>query len=172
VSTRSLAAAFVCGALIGGAPVAVATGPPRSAGDESRIASLVTRWFASLAARDRAGFTPRGFLAESPLGFALAATSDPGPDDLAAWLDELRSPHPHVEFRIDALLLDVVDGSTVRASFTLLRRARDAAGLPHVARSEQTWLIRDSAAEVPVVLRIEERRLLAFPGTGPQMVCY
>ncbi|MBW1884306.1 MAG: hypothetical protein JRJ58_12300 [Deltaproteobacteria bacterium] len=48
----------------------------------------------------------------------------------------------------------------------------DDEGLPHIARREHVWLVRNVPGAAPVVLRIDERPLLAFPGTGPQIVCY
>jgi hypothetical protein len=56
--------------------------------------------------------------------------------------------------------------------FQLDRRALDETGFTHVARREQTWLIRDLPGVPPAVLRIDEQRSLAFSGTGPQIVCY
>jgi hypothetical protein len=66
----------------------------------------------------------------------------------------------------------VVDGGMVRVHFSFDRYALDEAGVPHLARREQTWLLRDRADDRPEVLRIDDQRKLAFPGTGPQIVCY
>jgi hypothetical protein len=41
-----------------------------------------------------------------------------------------------------------------------------------VARREHTWIVRSAANATPVILRMEERPLLFFSGTGPQIVCY
>ena len=93
-------------------------------------------------------------------------------DDFSDWLLALRSPHPVVEYRLDKLRIDSYEDDLVRVRFEFERHAIDAAGLPHLTRREQTWLVRNPSGEVPVVLRIDEQRLLAFPGTGPQIVCY
>jgi hypothetical protein len=164
-----LAAAIACVILFGG--VASATSPA-GAGKVVRVTSLISQWFGSLQAQPSEGWAAETFLAGSPLVFSLTEAGDPGPDDFADWLFALRSPHPEVEYRLDKLRLDSLEGDLVRVRFEFERHAMDAAGLPHLARREQTWLVRDLPGEVPVVLRIEEQRLLAFPGTGPQIVCY
>jgi hypothetical protein len=41
-----------------------------------------------------------------------------------------------------------------------------------VARREHSWIIRSGSDAQALILRIEERPLLFFPGTGPQIVCY
>jgi hypothetical protein len=164
-----LAAAIACVILFGG--VASATSPA-GAGKEVRVTSLISQWFGSLQAQPSEGWAAETFLAGSPLVFSLTEAGDPGPDDFADWLFALRSPHPEVEYRLDKLRLDSLEDDLVRVRFEFERHAMDAAGLPHLTRREQTWLVRDLPGEVPVVPRIEEQRLLAFPGTGPQIVCY
>jgi hypothetical protein len=164
-----LAAAIACVTLFGG--VATATSPA-GVGEEARFTSLIRQWFGSLQAQPSEGWAVETFLAESPLVFSLMEAGDPGPDDLSDWLLALRSPHPEVEYRLDKLRLDSPEEDLVRVRFEFERHAVDAAGLPHLARREQTWLLRNLPGELPVVLRIEEQRLLAFPGTGPQIVCY
>jgi hypothetical protein len=164
-----LAAAIACVILFGGDATATS---PAAAGEEARVTSLITQWFESLEAQSSEGWAVESFLAESPLAFSLMEAGDPGPDEFADWLFALRSPHPEVEFRLDKLRLDSLEGDLLRVRFEFDRHATDAAGLPHLARREQTWLVRDLPGEAPVVLRIEEQRMLAFPGTGPQIVCY
>ncbi len=164
-----LAAAIACVILFGG--IATATSPAR-AGEELRVTSLISHWFGALQAQPSEGWAVETFLAESPLVFSLMEAGDPGPDDFSDWLLALRSPHPVVEYRLDKLRIDSYEDDLVRVRFEFERHAIDAAGLPHLTRREQTWLVRNPSGEVPVVLRIDEQRLLAFPGTGPQIVCY
>ncbi|MBW2288624.1 MAG: hypothetical protein JRG90_12460 [Deltaproteobacteria bacterium] len=165
----SLVVALACGILVCGAAAAASRA---GVAEEARVASMVEQWFASLEAQPSEGWAVETFLAESPLAFSLTEAGDLGPDELAGWLFALRSSHPKVEYRLDKVRLDSPEEDLVRVRFEFDRHAIDAAGLPHLARREQTWLIRDLPGEVPVVLRIEEQRLLAFPGTGPQIVCY
>jgi hypothetical protein len=164
-----LAAAIACVILFGG--VATATSAA-GAGEGVRVTSLISQWFVLLQAQSSDSWAVETFLAESPLVFSLMEAGDPGPGDFADWLSALRSPHPEVAYRLDKLRLDSLEDDLVRVRFEFERHAIDAAGLPHLTRREQTWLVRDLPGEVPVVLRIEEQRLLAFPGTGPQIVCY
>jgi hypothetical protein len=56
--------------------------------------------------------------------------------------------------------------------FRLDRGAIDREGTRHVARYQQAWTLRDRPGDEPVVLAIDTHRLLVFPGTGPQIVCY
>lgn len=165
----SALAAITCWISFGGAAIATS---PIGADEEARVASLVAEWFAWLESQPSEGWVIDTFMAESPLAFLLTEAGDPGPDDFAGWLFALRSQHPEVEYRLDEVHLDSLGENLVRVRFEFDRHAVDAAGLPHVARREQTWLVRNLPGEAPVVLRIEEQRLLAFPGTGPQVVCY
>jgi len=148
----------------------VAPGP--SADPPSHMESEITRWFSALAEH------PPGLpgvarpLAQSPLEFALTEGENAVPADLRAWLVDLRSPHPRVEYELDRMSATRVGDQLHRVRFEVTRRAVDAEGLPHVARSRQTWLIRDRAGLPPTVLRAENVRLLSFPGTGSQIVCY
>jgi hypothetical protein len=146
----------------------------RSAPDEPtpRIASLIREWFFLLEGLRPEPDALDGFVVESPLVLSLTEGEDPGPDGLRAWVSDLRSPFPQVEFRLDALHTHALGDDLYRAHFELDRRAVDGEGAPHVARAELTWLIRDPPSGPPEVLRIEERRLLSFPGTGPQVVCF
>jgi hypothetical protein len=165
----ALAAAIACGLSIGEAAAAEL---PRGAADGVRVSERIAKWFGWLAAQPSEGWRVESLMVESPLEFSLTQAGDLGPDEFGGWLVGLRSLHPKVEFRLGRLRFDPVDDDLLRVRFELDRHAVDAAGLPHLARSEQTWLIRELPGEAPVVLRIEEQRLLAFPGTGPQIVCY
>lgn len=166
---RVSAAAIACVVAMGSA---AAAGSPVEPVRELRISASIRQWFGVLAAQPAEGGWPESRMSEAPLVFRLTEGGSPGSNDLAAWLVALRSPHPRVEYRIGELHLESVGEDLVRVRFEFDRHSTDEQGLPHLVRREQTWLIRDPADEVPVVLRIDERRLLAFPGTGPQIVCY
>jgi hypothetical protein len=136
--------------------------------------SQIERWFSVLAESppDLAGEArPRG---QSALEFALVEEEgeDAAPADLRAWLLDLRSPHPRVQFELHHMSATRVGDRLHRFRFEVERKAVDAEGLPHVARSQQTWLIHERVASPPAVLRAESVPLLSFPGTGPQIVCY
>lgn len=111
-------------------------------------------------------------MTDSSFEFSLTGGSVSGAEEPQAWVSELRSAYPHVEYQLDALRTESLDGGTYRAQFELNRRAIDEDGVPHVARRMQTWTIRDVPGARPAVLSIDEERLLSFPGTGPQIVCY
>ena len=142
---------------------------------ESRSSQLewkVEQWFAQLAALPPELGTEDRLLDGTSLAFDLAEGGDPAPGGLRAWLLALRSPHRHVEFQLHEMSLLEVDPQTRRLRFELERRAVGEDGLPHVARSLQTWLIHERTGSADVVFRVESVPLLAFPGTGPQIVCY
>jgi hypothetical protein len=149
-----------------GADTSAAADPDR------RIESLVRDWYSLLARQSLESCAVDDLVAESPFGFSLAGGSVSGPGELQAWISELRSAYPQVEYRLDVLRTQALDDGSYRAQFELNRRAVDEAGVTHVARRRQTWTIRDVPGARPEVLRIDEERLLAFPGTGPQIVCY
>ncbi len=146
--------------------------PAPSTDSGEHLALLVQGFFARLEGRNAdAGGIDR-LLAEYPLAFSLAEDGDPSPDGLRSWMLELRSPHPEVEYQLGEIRIDAVDAASYRVHFQLDRHAVDRQGIPHVARSEHTWLIRSRPESRPAVLRVDTKRLLAFPGTGPQIVCY
>lgn len=146
------------------------TGPP--ADPPSHMESEIARWFSLLAE------SPPGLagevrqLAQSPLEFVLAEGENAAPADLRAWVVALRSPHPRVEYELYQMNATQVDERLHRVRFEVERRAVDAEGLPHLARSRQSWLIDDRVGSAPAVIRAESMPLLSFPGTGPQIVCY
>ena len=112
-----------------------------------------------------------------PAGFGrrVASALSPAEERVAslirAWLADLRSSDPRVEFRIDELRITPLEPGLYRARFELDRRAFDPDGTPHVARWEHTWLVRSGSRDAPAILRIQQRPALSFPGTGPQIVC-
>ena len=93
-------------------------------------------------------------------------------DALLAWTSNLRATYPQIEYRLDPIRIRAEGQDRYRVRFEFDRHALDEAGLPHVARREHTWIVRSDANATPVILRMEERPLLFFPGTGPQIVCY
>jgi hypothetical protein len=139
---------------------------------ERRISTLIRNWYSLLESQAPESAAIEHFLADSPFEFSLTAGEDPGPGEALAWVSELRSGHPQVEYRLQPIRTESGGEGLVRARFEFERRAMDAEGLLHVARRAHTWLIRDVAGASPAVVRIDEERLLSFPGTGPQIVCY
>ena len=87
-------------------------------------------------------------------------------------LAELVASDAGVEVRVGPIRIDAAGQGLYEASVEFDRLYRDEAGIPHIARREQTWLIRDHALGTPEVLRVDERKRLAYPGTGPRIVCY
>ena len=77
-----------------------------------------------------------------------------------------------VEYRVGPIRIDAAGEDLYEARFEFDRLATDDAGIPHVARREQTWLVRDLSDGTAEILRVDEQKLLAYPGTGPQIVCY
>jgi hypothetical protein len=142
--------------------------------DESEhpVTSTIRDWFSLLERQAVETREIDRFLAESPIVFPLTEGGSPGPNEFPTWVSDLRSPHPQVAYRIGAIRTDSAGEDSYRVRFQLDRRALDETGFTHVARREQTWLIRDLPGVPPAVLRIDEQRSLAFSGTGPQIVCY
>jgi hypothetical protein len=139
---------------------------------EQRMESSIRGWYSLLEEQSVESCALAELLSGAPVEFSLEAGSTPGRDDFSAWVSELRSTHSQVEYRLSAMHTRVVDGGMVRVHFSFDRYALDEAGVPHLARREQTWLLRDRSDDRPEVLRIDDQRKLAFPGTGPQIVCY
>jgi hypothetical protein len=169
LATRKWATAIACGALVA---VGLPAAPPSGADESASTAVLLRQWFSALEARRAAEPDFDAFLREAPLVLSRTDTRHPGPGGITDWLSELRSSLPEVAYGIDEIRVDPAGENLVRAKLTLDRRGVDAAGQQHVARLRQTWLILEHPGSAPVVVRIDEERLLAFPGTGPQIVCY
>jgi hypothetical protein len=148
-----------------------APAPVASRATEAAIASLIRDWFARLAAAP-ADPRPLELLAREPsLELSLAGGSSRAPEEVEAWLEELRSPHAQVEFAIDSIRIAHEAEGVHRARFEVERRARAADGALLLARWDQTWWVRTPPAGAPSILRIEQRPALPFPGTGPRIVC-
>jgi hypothetical protein len=146
------ALAMLCGC-------AALPGARADVGPERRIESMVREWFGLLV---KPG---------APIRLSLAEADVRSRDELRVWREKLHATHSRVEYRLGPVLVRSVGADLYRVYFELDRRAVDAAGTPHVARSGQTWLVRDAPRGL-VVETIDERRLLRFPGTGPQIICY
>ena len=139
---------------------------------KQRIASLVHDWFAALEGGTLESQALDGFMAAPPFELSLIGATVRSLSELDAWHSNLRSTHLQLEYRIDSIVVEPVGEDIHRARFEFERRAVDDGAIPHIARSEHSWLVRVVPGEAPVILRIDERPLLAFPGTGPQIVCY
>ncbi len=149
-------------------PIALASSHP---GSERRIESMVHDWFALLEGQTLESSTLDDFLAKPSFEFSLAEGTVRSPSEFRAWLSNLRSTYPQIEYRIDAIRVDSVGEGLYQARFELDRRALDKVGAPHIARREHIWLVRDFPGNAPVILQIDERPLLPFPGTGPKIIC-
>lgn len=77
-----------------------------------------------------------------------------------------------VEYRVGPIRVDAVGEGMYEARFEFDRLARDEAGIPHIARRRQTWLVRDGSHGTAEIVHVDDQKVLAFPGTGPQIVCY
>jgi hypothetical protein len=107
----------------------------------------------------------------------LACASPKGPEQrITALVHEqfaqLDATDPEVEYRVGPVRIDPAGGDLYEARFEFDRLASDEAGISHIARREQTWLVRDLSNGTTEILQVAEKKLLAYPGTGPQMVCY
>jgi hypothetical protein len=141
-------------------------------GPEERIESMVREWFDLLAEEGPASRPLEALLAGPPYRLSLAEAEVRSRDELRAWRDRVRARHSRIEHGFEPIRVQPIGGGLYRVHFELDRRAVDAAGTPHVARSEQTWLVRDTPGGALMIQTIDERRLLPFPGTGPRIVCY
>jgi hypothetical protein len=143
-----------------------------SAPAEQRIVSLVHEWFAVLEGRTLESRTLGRFMAEPSFELSLVGGDVQSLTELEAWRASLQATHLELEYQIGSIELEPVGDGLHRARFEFDRRAVDDEGIPRIARREHAWLVRNVPGEAPVILRIDERPLLAFPGTGPQIVCY
>jgi hypothetical protein len=173
-----LATFSALGAGIGGSPErASATPDPVAQRDsskdlEAQIESLIQGWFAVLEDPTVDVKILSGQLAEAPFELLLDGALIHDRGALLAWASSLRSTYPQIEYRLDPIHIHAESGDRYRVRFEFDRHALDDAGLPHVVRRDHTWIVQSSTSETPVILRIEERPLIFFPGTGPQVVCY
>ena len=139
---------------------------------EERIEAMIHRWFALLEDPAVEAKTLSSLLAEAPFELILDGEALRDRGELLAWVSNLRATYSQIEHRLDPIRIQPERSDRYRVHFEFDRHAVDKAGLPHVARREQIWIVRSDANETPVILRMEERPLLFFPGSGPQIVCY
>ncbi|MBW2361357.1 MAG: hypothetical protein JRG84_10675 [Deltaproteobacteria bacterium] len=172
-----LAVLAVFGALLPSCAPKTASLAPRASASaprdaEQRIVALVHDWFAVLEGGSHESRGLDGFVAEPSFELSLIGASVRNLGELESWRSNLRSTHPELEYRLDTIRVALVGEDLQRARFEFERRAVDDGGVPHLARREHSWLVRDVPGEAPVIVRIDERPLLAFQGTGPQIICY
>ena len=150
----------------------LATSSAREPADAERsAAALIRDWFDRLESgtSDARAALLRPMEASFELARPRGTTRNPA--EIEAWLDELRSPHARVEFTVGALRVTPAEAGLYEVRFEVDRRADDAQGLSHVARSDHTWLVRMLPGSPPAIARIEERPILSYPGTGPRIIC-
>jgi len=143
-----------------------------SAAAERRIVPLIHEWFTALEGRALESHTLGRFMAQPSFELSLIGGPVRSLAELEAWRANLHSTHLELVYRIGSVDVETAGKDLYLARFEFERRATDEIGIPHIARREHTWLVRNVPGETPGILRIDERPLLAFPGTGPQIVCY
>jgi len=139
---------------------------------EQRIETLIRDWFASLAnpAIDASHLSV--FLDKTSFEFRSIDETVRGRSEFLASISAVRESRPHTEYQLDSITIESVEPDLYRARFQFNRHVLDEAGIPHVARRKHIWTVRSESNAAPVILQIEERPSLFFPGTGPQVVCY
>lgn len=107
---------------------------------------------------------------------ALVACTTPGSPEqrIEALVHARLTPDAdsRVEVRVGLIRIRPIGDDLYEARFELDRSALDEAGIPHIARREETWLVLDRSDGNAEILRVDRKKLLAYPGTGPQIVCY
>jgi hypothetical protein len=172
ISRLAVALLPLAGALLGTSSSAAE--PHEPLGAEAQILSSLEDWFTALA-RQEADTILLGETAALPnvsLSFTPGPDSDLRMEDLPRWVETLRTEHPRVEYRLAGIEIDRMQGETYDIRFALERRSVESTGLSHIARWAERWRIRIPASASPTVLAISEEPRLAFPGTGPQIVCF
>ncbi len=139
---------------------------------EARIEALVERWFTLLEDPSSEPKALNDLLPATPFELLLDGEMLHDRDGLLAWVARLRTSYPRIAYELGPIQIQSQGSDLYRVHFEFDRRASDTAGLPHVARREQTWIVRSDSSQLPVILSIEERPLLFYSGTGPQIVCY
>jgi len=138
---------------------------------EGAIESLIREWFALLAAAPADPRLLARLVREPSFEVSLDERRARAPEELGAWLAELRSPQGDVAFAIDSIRIVPEPEGRYRAHFEVERRTRAADGSLRLRRWHQSWWLRPAPGAAPSVLRIEQRPALPFPGTGPRIVC-
>ncbi|MBW2281079.1 MAG: hypothetical protein JRG76_09905 [Deltaproteobacteria bacterium] len=85
---------------------------------------------------------------------------------------QVASADPDAEYRVGPIRVDPAGADLYQARFEVDRLHTGEDALPHVARREQTWLVQALPNGTDRLLQIDDQKVLAFPGTGPQVVCY
>jgi hypothetical protein len=161
-----------CGGVPIRPPSAQAASPAREPADAERAgAALIRNWFGQLASGTSDARAALLRPMEPSFELVLQGGTTRNPDEIAAWLDELRSPLARVEFTVEALRVTPAEAGLYELRFEVDRRGDDAQGVSHVARSEHTWFVRMPPGSPPAIARIEARPTLSFPGTGPRIIC-
>lgn len=145
---------------------------PASIDFEARIETLIHRWFAILGNSTVEANALDPLLAEPAFELVLDGAVLHDRSALLAWVSDLRTAYPKIEYQLEPLRIHAEAQDRYRVRFEFDRHAIDDAGLSHVARREHTWIIQRNTHATPVILRIEERPLLFYSGTGPQVICY
>ena len=144
----------------------------QSIDSEQRVEALIRDWFASFANPTIDWNQSSRFLSEMSFEFRSIDGTVRSRSEFLASISNLHTSRVHTEYELDSIKIESVEPDLYRARFQFNRRSVDEAGIPHVARREHIWIVRSESNATPVVLQIEERPLLFFPGTGPQVVCY
>jgi hypothetical protein len=139
---------------------------------EQRVETLIRDWFASLENPAIDSNQLSIDLFETSFEFQSIDEGVRNRSEFLASISDLRASRPHTEYQLDSIKIESVEPDLYRARFQFNRRSLDEAGIPHVARREHIWMVRSESNATPVILQIDERPLLFFPGTGPQVVCY
>jgi hypothetical protein len=139
---------------------------------EQRIETLIDRWFAVLEDPTVEAMALTGLLAAPPFELVLDGEVLLDRNALFAWAGNLHATYSQIEHQLAPIRIQPEGRDRYLVRFEFDRHALDQAGLPHVARREHTWIVQSDANAIPVILKMEERPLLFFPGTGPQIVCY
>jgi len=165
------------GGILGGLARADMMRDPSQIGDASRnpetlVEALVERWFAVLEDPSAELATVNDLLTEAPFDLLLGGELLRDRTELTAWVAKLRATYPRIAYELGPIQIQSEGIDLYRVHFEFDRNAVDSTDLPHVARREQTWIVRSDSVRPPVILSIEERPLLFFSGTGPQIVCY
>jgi len=176
VRTLATCIAFATGIACGVARADAAPGSSQigelSQDREARIQALVERWFALLENPSADPEALNDLLAESPFDLLLEGELLRDRNGLMAWVARLRATYPQIAYALAPIQIEPEARDRYRVHFEFDRHASDRDGLPHVARREQIWIVRSDSNRPPVILSIEEKPLLFYSGTGPQIVCY
>lgn len=139
---------------------------------EAQLQSALEHWFSALANADAEGGELDGLLSTPDLEFAPLDQTQWHRSALVSWLAMLRSAHARVAYSIAKLHVDELDGGSFRVHFEVDRETVDDEGMLHVMRREQSLQLQRSMQGRLFVLDIKDEPRLAFPGSGPQIVCY